>query len=464
MVTKENSQDNEVQIRVQDPTKSPLIYVDIAGESLQFTYGGVKDALTLTFHRTIRVPDNQRSVSSLPPNLGTFPIYKVQDYVEQVPIEVAKKSGLFLTMYQREAMWINFKARLPFAIRIFVGGINAVSGFPMEERAEQARKDAAMVKQGEPIQDYMVVPSQPWLDGIVCEDGKVRQFVAQAGGSDFSVEHQIKGEHLVGGIQVEIIPIKCGSLPMHMDVYFEDRQGRRDRRRLNLAEKGLEVSSTWKDLKAVLRHEFDIFVDEQFLSPDVEWNHYLPIRDDARISEYYFRPGFVLRVSREPLDAAAPLRRLPGVKGYRNTAEIPPSYSSIASKMGQMSMAAGGLINQNIRRDNNPAYSWDKDAAILFHIHILDTATFAAVTGKPAQGSPITAKTYAEHGSYFFEIWGEEPTGIRGKFATVKSIAALEEERAKEKGTPHQEEENVPQRISVIGRYKSTFKPVGILY
>ena len=38
-------------------------------------------------------------------------------------------------------------------------------------------------------------------------------------------------------------------------------------------------------------------------------------------------------------------------------------------------------------------------------------------------------------GSYFYEIWGEEPTGIKGDFAKVKSIAALEEEEV------HEEEE-----------------------
>ncbi|KAI0486894.1 hypothetical protein F4859DRAFT_527057 [Xylaria cf. heliscus] len=461
MATQENSQDNGVQIRVQDPTKPPLIYVDIVEESLSFTYKGIEDALILTFHRTIRVPDNHGSISALPPNLGEFPIYKVQDYAEQVPADVAKKSGLFFTMYQREAMWINFRAILPFAIRVFVGGINAVSGFPKEERAEQARKDAAMHENGGPVQDYMVVPGQPWLDGIVCEDGKVRQFVAQPRGSGFSVEQQITGKDDTGGIQIEIIPIKCGSLPEYLDVYFKD-QGREDKRRLNLVEKGLEESSTWKQLKEVLKHEFGIPVSEQVLSPQVEWNYYLPINDDAKISEYYFKSGFVLRVSRDPGHAAAPFRGPVGPRAYSAMTGAPPSYRSIENRMQEMSMAAGGLINQNIRRDKNPPSSWDKDAAILFHVHILDTATFAAVTGKPAPATPISARTYAEHGSYFFEIWGEEPTGIKGDFAKVKSIAALEEERAEEEGIPYQAEEFVPQRISVIGGYKSTFVPVGM--
>lgn len=47
--------------------------------------------------------------------------------------------------------------------------------------------------------------------------------------------------------------------------------------------------------------------------------------------------------------------------------------------------------------------------------------------------------------------------GVYGNFAKVKSIAALEEERAKEEGISYQEEECIPQHITVIGRYKSTF-------
>ncbi|KAI0448110.1 hypothetical protein F4803DRAFT_545629 [Xylaria telfairii] len=486
MNTSDNSQDNAVQIRVQDPSKSPLIYADIAEKSMQFTYGGVKDALTLTFHRTIRIPDNHKSINSLPPNMGEFQIYKVQDYVKQVPMEVAKKSGLFLTMYQREAMWIRFHAILPFAIRVFVGGINAVSGFPMDQRAKQPRKKAAVRKEGEPVQDYMVVPSQPWLDGIVCEDGKVRQFVAQPRGSGFSVEQQITGGDTEGGIQVEIIPIKCGPLPDKLDVLFVDGQGRQCRRGLNLAQMGLGESSTWNNMKVALSLEFGVPVNEQVLSPYVEWNHYLPIRDDAKIGEYYFRPGFVLRLSRDARHAAHPPRVPLGGSNlsHHDAAEVPPSYSSIANQIGQMSVAAGGLMVQNIMRDNNPQYTWKTDAAILFHIHILDTATFAAVMNKPPPPTPISAKTYKEHplallgfrprmvmadnesstdGLSFYKMWSEEPTGIYGNFAKVKSIAALEKERAQEEGVPYQEEESVPQQVTVIGRYKSTFVPVGPL-
>ncbi|TGJ84391.1 hypothetical protein E0Z10_g4343 [Xylaria hypoxylon] len=447
MVTKVADPDNQVQIRLPIRTKSPLISVHLKGDAMQFEYGGIKDALTLSFMRTIRVPDNRRDINSLPPSLGRFQPMLVQvgisityssisattdvlesitcDYAKQVPIEVAEKSGIFFTMYQREAMWIDFKARLPFAIRIFVGGINAVSGFPMKLGEEELRKQAAKRERGESIQDYMVVPGQRWLDGIVCNDGEIRQFVAQPKGSGFSVEAQITGKDTIRGIQVEIIPIRC-EFPKKMEVRYKDHQHREISRKIDLVAEGLGLSSTWKDLKTTLAREFDIPVGKQVLYPRVAWNHYLPISDDLEISKYYFKPDFVLGLSYDPRDAVPPRSVAGGMADYE-TAGTPSSIT----------------IKQTIEPDRNPADSWNKSAAIQFHVHILDTATFAAVTGQPVREPPISARTYAEHDSPFFSIWGEEPTGIKGSFDNVKSIAELEEARAKAEGTQYVEEESL---------------------
>ncbi|KAI1426196.1 hypothetical protein F5Y12DRAFT_784121 [Xylaria sp. FL1777] len=403
---------------------------------MKFEYRGVENALTLDFRRTIRVPDNKRDTNLLPPDLGQFPIYLVQDYINQVPAEVAVKSGIFFTMYQREAMWINFAARLPFAVRVFVGGINAVSGEPMDKRRNDVRE------RGESAQDYMVVPGQPWLDGIVCEDGKIRQFVAQPKDNGFSVETQVTGEDAVGGIQIEIIPIKC-VVPRQIEVLYKNAKRKSISRKIDLEKIGLGPSSTWKELKPVLQLEFGIPVDRQVLYPHVGWNHYLPIRDDDELNKYYFAPGFVLGLSHDPRDA-----RLPQ-----------PFFTNGMTQHGTGDTIT---IKQTIVKDPNPADKWDMNAAILFHVHILDTAMFAAVTRKQVPKSPISAKTYAEHASPFFAIWGEEPTGIKGNFDKVKSIAELEELRAKANGTTYVEEETVPQRVAIIGTYKSTFKPVGI--
>lgn len=65
----------------------------------------------------------------------------------------------------------NNDANLQYAVRIFVGHINAITGLPMND-ANEKNED------GEVRQDYVVLPEQPWIDGICVAAGVVRQFVA----------------------------------------------------------------------------------------------------------------------------------------------------------------------------------------------------------------------------------------------------------------------------------------------
>lgn len=55
--------------------------------------------LIVSFHRTIRVPDNVE-ISLLPPDLGCFPLYKIKDYTSRLPCDLASKGGVFLPMYR----------------------------------------------------------------------------------------------------------------------------------------------------------------------------------------------------------------------------------------------------------------------------------------------------------------------------------------------------------------------------
>jgi hypothetical protein len=63
-----------------------------------------------------------------------------------------------------------------------------------------------LLSQGKPIQDYVVNPNQKWLDGIATTTGKVRQFFAMPTGSGYSVEAQVTGKEIIGGIQFEVTP------------------------------------------------------------------------------------------------------------------------------------------------------------------------------------------------------------------------------------------------------------------
>ncbi len=159
----------------------------------------VGNHLTLTFQRTLRIPDDGNTYP-LPPGLGAFPIRRVDDYADRVPPEWTCRGGVLIPMYQREAMWLNFSAGLPHAVKVGVGKVCALTGQRWTERLR--RKP----------QNYIVAPNQPWLDGICAARGRIRQFVAMPLGQGYTVEGQVTGEERFGGVQLKVFAPKPGRL------------------------------------------------------------------------------------------------------------------------------------------------------------------------------------------------------------------------------------------------------------
>lgn len=130
-------------------------------------------------------------------------------------------------------MWIQFSTYSPFVLKVYVGGINGVSGDPMVPNMATYLKQQNNVPRK---QDYLVLPSQRWLDGIATAPGLVKQFVAMPYGSGYSVEHQVTGMETVGGLQFEVIPV------YDKDMFFS-RQ-----RLFDSMESSLDIFATPKDL------------------------------------------------------------------------------------------------------------------------------------------------------------------------------------------------------------------------
>lgn len=175
---------------------TPTTTTTIHGDRLQL--GG----LSLTFQRTLRIPDDGKTYP-LPPGLGAFPLRKVDDYADRVPDDWREHGGVFLPMYQREAMWLSFSAAEPRALKVAVGKVSAITGEPWREGL------------GRDPQDYVVTPGQPWLDGICVGKGKIRQFVAMPLGLGYTVEAQVSGEERFGGIQLEVFAPQRDKLPRY---------------------------------------------------------------------------------------------------------------------------------------------------------------------------------------------------------------------------------------------------------
>ncbi|KAH8929606.1 hypothetical protein BT69DRAFT_1292478 [Atractiella rhizophila] len=147
----------------------------------------------LTFHRTLRVPDDGKG-------LGSFPLQPIGKFASRVPQSMLKRGGYLMPIYQCEAMWMsfgrNYAESKDFAVKVSIGGVNAISGKP------QDLDEGLQVES----QDYIFHGRQPWLDGVRHADGVVRQFVAVPLGSGQTVEEQLTGEAKLGGIQIDVFP------------------------------------------------------------------------------------------------------------------------------------------------------------------------------------------------------------------------------------------------------------------
>ena len=172
--------------------------IDINNDTLKFGHSG----LSITFQRTLRIPDDGRRYP-LPPGLGSFPIRRVDDYVDRVPEDWRARGGVFLPMYQREAMWLSFQQQhRPYAVKVAVGKVCALTG---------ERWSEALAQHGR--QNYLVTPPQPWLDGICVGKGAVRQFVAMPLGMGYTVEGQVTDEERYGGLQLKVFEPREGLFP-----------------------------------------------------------------------------------------------------------------------------------------------------------------------------------------------------------------------------------------------------------
>lgn len=206
---------------------SPQLVHKLGPKGIKIHREGMSDtqsSLEISFERTIRVSDNN-TTNNLPPSLGSFPLFEASAY-KGLPSVMRAKGGYFFPMHrkwttlsapgetstnlkaEREAMWIRFSSKSKFAIKIYVGGVNAVSGEPSTDTEQTRVRRYKLLSQHKSIQDYIVAPKQLWLDGIASRDGTVRQFVAMPLGSGYTSEAQLTGADLIGGLQLEVVPAK----------------------------------------------------------------------------------------------------------------------------------------------------------------------------------------------------------------------------------------------------------------
>jgi hypothetical protein len=273
----------------------------------------------ITFQRTLRIPDDGK-IYPLPPGLGAFPVRRVAEYAGKVPESWRRHGGVFIPMYQREALWLNLDGASwrPGALKVGVGKVNAISGQPLTTGLSKGK------------QDYIVIPDQPWLDGIKNARGQVRQFVAMPLGMGYTVEGEVTGEEEFGGMQIIVYDPKPGRFP--------DRPPR--------------------------------------------------------------------MVSRDRMMACACCAPAP-----------------------DMGIAAGGRIDQNIIPDAYGRETWDPENYGRVYVHIVNSMMYREITGEEPPATPVSARSYAEHGYPWFALYDEGKGDVEGG-EVLAGIASVKEKDA----------------------------------
>jgi hypothetical protein len=250
------------------------------------------------------------------------------------------------------------------------------------------------------IQDYVVAPKQLRLDGTASADGTVRQFVAMPLGQGYTVEAQITGEEVVGGLQFGITPSKIprGSERLSKRLYPKPEGTKYFQVTIRNKDHGdetvLEVSPqhTVSDIKEMIYEAEGIHPSELRLLYDHEMidSTWQPKRTLADVDIH------------GPCTLCSYITQVGGGGGPK-----PPS----------MGIGAGGLIRQSIIKDTYKPTIWEPDCGTIFNVQILNSARYTTVTGKDP----------------YFRIFDEEPSGIEGNFEGVKPISAMDAEGIKTK-------------------------------
>ena len=297
-------------------------------------------------------------------------------------------------------MWINFTSQLPFAVKIYVGGINAVSGEPACETEATVKRRLKQIVEDKSIQDYVVTPKQLWLDGIASADGTVRQFVAMPLGKGYSVEAQVTGKEVMGGLQIEVTPSKIDpKLVLFTEKFTEKPPGTIHYeigvKTLTGKTITLNVSSlhTVWEVKNMVQDKEGIPPDQQrLISPRGE-----QMEEGGTLGHYKVGPN--------------------------NNVHLVLCLRGGGTPEGaDMGIAPGGLISQSIIKDTHNPNIWEPKCGTIFNVQILNSARFHELTGKTPPSTPVTAEAYARYGYPYFKIFDEKVSGVKGDFAGVKSV------------------------------------------
>lgn len=274
----------------------------------------------------------------LPPDLGEFTEFRVADY-PGCPKEWSK-DGIFIPVKEGEPMWFDFRANRECAVLCSVQRLNPVTGEPSDI-------EKGLTK--DPVQNYLSLPKQKWLDGYV-NNGKVYQFVVTKKGiglavNEFVLPEYMRDSHAIGFAFFAPKVEKQFAFP-------HNQLGK-------LVPKEFAPKISWKPActpQPYIIYGTDTDADSDYLLPEISEKQHPSMGTVFRSSSlnntcYYggaeAADGQVSTFSTETYD-------------------IIGSETETKKEVDQASMGMGGRILQRIETDNNTVnYYLDKPSVIL---------------------------------------------------------------------------------------------------
>ena len=115
--------------------------------------------------------------------------------------------------------------------------------------------------------------------------------------------------------------------------------------------------------------------------------------------------------------------RARGLEGFGTRAAAAPAFGG-----AEMGIAAGGRMEQAIYPDPHGPDTWDNARTGRIYVHIVNSTLYRQITGKGAPATPITARTYAEHGYPWFDLYDEHLGDVDPSeaLAGVKSVKDMD--------------------------------------
>jgi len=132
------------------------------------------------------------------------------------------------------------------------------------------------------------------------------------------------------------------------------------------------------------------------------------------------------------------------------------SCSFAWAEAGAMGLAPGGRMRQQIYEDPYSIRDWDTEHPSRCFIHLVNSATWQAITGQRPPSEPLTARQYTNAGYPWFDYYDAELNTLQGssQLAGLKSVKQMGQ---KKRAKPLPENESVA--ITKIVKLRAGLRP-----